>query len=681
MEDPLRTSGLRPRRIWLLVLAGLVMSWAGTVGAEVRRPLLQPGKKTIYQRVITHPGAAISQKPGSPDQPQAQPLRPFTVLYVYSRETRDGQDWLEVGPSSAGEVSGWIKAGLTSDWKQAMTLVLTDRTGRQPVLFFKDSKSLMEVCSAEVPGKVAEQLASRFEQLKTGGDGVPKEFPLLAMEPSQEAVPRRRFYLIPIFQVQEPFEGVKFLEVASIDPGLPVKETEPATAGAMPDQAAGPKKEEQKAAIAFVIDTTISMKPYIERCRRAVVKIYDAVEKAGLADRVAFGLVAFRNSIQKTPGLEYTSRVVSDFKDGTNREEFEKALAGVDEAKVSSHSFDEDAFAGLKTALEKLHWEPYHSRLILLITDAGSIRNDDPFSSTGMNETEMADLAAASGVKIFALHLRTPAGQRWGRTHAQAETQYRTLTRQSDPALADLYIPVEATDLEAGVEGFGRIVEGVAATMVEMVRATTAGQRFRLPAPASLKPGDPLSEAEYKAAVVGYAMQLDFLGQRGGIRAPQVVTSWIVDKDLAELTPTVEICVLLNKNQLSDLYQRLKIIRDEAQRTKRTGAKDFFQGIMSAAAAISRDPIQFSKQPNLSLQQLGVLGEYLEDLPYKKGILRLTEEDWLRMSVGEQQAFIDTLKSKMRRYEEYHDDVENWETFGAADPGEAVYRIPLSMLP
>jgi serine/threonine-protein kinase PpkA len=242
-------------------------------------------------------------------------------------------------------------------------------------------------------------------------------------------------------------------------------------------------------------------------------------------------------------------------------------------------------------------------------------------------------------------------------------------------------VPVEATELEVGVEGFGRIVEGVATIMVDLVKATAAGERFRLPAQASVKAGDPVSEAEYKAAVVGYAMQLDFLGRKGGIRAPQVVTSWIVDKDLAAFTPTVQICALLNKNQLSDLYQRLKIIRDQAQRTKRTGAKDFFQGIMSAAAGISRDPIQFSKQPNLSLQQLGVLGEYLDDLPYKKGILRLTEEDWLRMSLGEQQTFIDTLKSKMRRYEEYHDDVENWESFGAADPGEAVYRIPLSMLP
>ena len=35
-------------------------------------------------------------------------------------------------------------------------------------------------------------------------------------------------------------------------------------------------------------------------------------------------------------------------------------------------------------------WGPYPSRIILLITDAGPIRNDDPYSATGMNEPEIA---------------------------------------------------------------------------------------------------------------------------------------------------------------------------------------------------------------------------------------------------------------------------------------------------
>ncbi len=173
-----------------------------------------------------------------------------------------------------------------------------------------------------------------------------------------------------------------------------------------------PDVSELRTSIVFVIDTTISMKPYIDRTREAVRKIYDAIQKAGLADKVAFGLVAFRSSTEKTPALEYTSKVLSDLRDGRQRTEFENALAAAEEAKVSSHSFNEDAFAGLKTALDKLNWAPYQSRIMLLITDAGPIRNDDPYSTTGMNEAEIADMASAKGVRTFVLHLRTPLAEK-----------------------------------------------------------------------------------------------------------------------------------------------------------------------------------------------------------------------------------------------------------------------------
>jgi len=61
--------------------------------------------------------------------------------------------------------------------------------------------------------------------------------------------------------------------------------------------------------------------------------------------------------------------------------------------------------------------------------------------------------------------------------------------------------------------------------------------------------------------------------------------------------------------------------------------------------------------------------------------MRLTEEDWYRLSVGEQQALIDGIKSKIRRYRQINDDVENWVGFGKTEPGDMVYRVPLSMMP
>jgi serine/threonine-protein kinase PpkA len=646
---------------------GLLVLSAGAAAAQQRRPLLMPGKRTLFQRVVTHPGAHLFSSADAAAPLLEKWIKPFTVFYVYERRHVEGNEWLEVGFSSTGNVDGWIDASKASDWKQSLTLKFTERTGRLPVLFFEDMKSLEQVAASQAPGKQATQLASTFSAIQSGSIPPPSDFPVIAMEPRKEAISGKRFYLMPIFQAAEVFEGVKFLKVASIDPG----------SGELPDDV------ELRTGIAFVIDTTISMRPYIDRTREAVRKIYDAIENAGLVDRVAFGLVGFRNSTRKTPGLEYVSKVFSDLRDARERAAFEQALASVEEAEVSTHSFNEDAFAGLKTALEELNWKPYSSRLIFLISDAGAIRNDDPYSSTGMNEAEIADLAASKDTKVFALHLKTPAGRRVKpNNHSYAESQYRTLTRHSDPRIGDLYVPIEAEQVGTGVKGFGAVLEGVAGQMVDLVQATSGGERLQLPNRASPLSKDAAGEAVRKAALLGYAMQLEFLGRRGGTQAPQVVTSWVCDMDLARPdTPTFQVTVLLTKNQLSDLYQRLKVVLDQAQRTKRTGARDFFQSILSAAAQTSRDPSQFSKRPSQNLGQLGFLAEFLDDLPYRSSIMRLTEEDWYRLSVGEQQAIVDDLKSKIRRYEQYHNDVENWVTFGPEDPGDAVYRVPLSVMP
>ena len=649
----------------MLLFICFVLIWKNVSYAQPCKPLLIPDKKTLFQRVISHPGANIYASADEASPLIQTRVKPFTVFYVYERISAGDTEWLKVGPSSSCQVAGWINGAFVSEWRQSLTLIFTERSGRKPVLFFDNLNALEQVAGSASPGDSADQLASRFAGIRLESVTGPGDFPIVAMEPREEAVSRQRFYLMPIFQTVELFEGVKFLEVASIDPG----------SWELPNDV------ELRTAIVFVIDTTISMKPYIERTREAVRRIYDAIEKAGLSESVAFGLVAFRSSNEKTPEIEYVTKVISDLKDGNQRVAFEQALSGTEEARVSTHSFNEDALAGLKTAIEELNWKPYQSRLIFLITDAGAIRNDDPFSTTGMNEPEIADIAAANGIKTFVLHIKTPLGKRLNNFH-YAETQYRALTGQSDPMIGDLYVPIDASNTSTGVKKFGQVVEGVAGQMVELVRSTNVGERLQLPDRQTSASNDIVADAKHKAAVLGYSMQLEYLGKRGNVQAPQVITSWVSDMDLTQPdVPSFSVTVLLTKNQLSDLHQRLRIILDQAQRTKRTGAKDFFQGILSAAAQISRDPTQFSSKPYQNLGQLGLIGEFLDDLPYRSSIMRLTEEDWYRMSVGEQQALIDDLKSKIKRYQQYHDDVDNWVSFGATDPGDMFYRVPLSMMP
>lgn len=78
---------------------------------------------------------------------------------------------------------------------------------------------------------------------------------------------------------------------------------------------------------------------------------------------------------------------------------------------------------------------------------------------------------------------------------------------------------------------------------------------------------------------------------------------------------------------------------------------------------------------------MGVLPEFLEDLPYMSWIMNMTADGWSALSSTEQDARIRDLESKIQLYKEYHNDTANWVSFGSTDPADAMYRVPLTSLP
>ena len=297
-----------------------------------------------------------------------------------------------------------------------------------------------------------------------------------------------------------------------------------------------------------------------------------------------------------------------------------------------------------------------------------------------MGPQEVGDFARQKGIWVIALHIKTPAGKS---NHDYAEAAYRELSKSPDGR--SNYQAINAPDPQTGSRYFAAVAKSIAGSMVSMVRSTSEGKLMTRPAGEEKKQGgSPETEAADLGARLGYAMQLDYLGRKNKSASPEVVDSWIADMDLRQLeqkklVPAVEVAVLITKNQLSDLHDQLQTIIDNAERTKKTDSNDFFQGILSASTRMSRDPNMPTQGKTLA--QLGVLSEFLDGLPYKSEVQHLTEEDWYRKSVGEQTAFINRLKSKIARYEEYDRDRANWESFGMSNAGDWVYRVPLSMLP
>ena len=201
--------------------------------------------------------------------------------------------------------------------------------------------------------------------------------------------------------------------------------------------------------------------------------------------------------------------------------------------------------------------------------------------------------------------------------------------------------------------------------------------------------GPPAGEASSEAnaisrdiALMGHAMQLSYLGRESGVKVPPVFNAWISDAVIEDATKkAVEVRVLLTKNQLSDMYQVVKSITD-AVLEGMISPDNFFSQLRSAAATLGRDPNQINQSQNAKLSELGLLGEYLEDLPYHSFILGLDQEAWAQLGPHQQDAILKDLNKKLKYYEYSNDDSDRWVSLAeGSDPADYVYPVPIEMLP
>ena len=177
-------------------------------------------------------------------------------------------------------------------------------------------------------------------------------------------------------------------------------------------------------------------------------------------------------------------------------------------------------------------------------------------------------------------------------------------------------------------------------------------------------------------------MMLAYLGEKTGASAPPVFNAWITDRDPVKPTqPTTEVNILLTKGQLSDLAETLKQI-SRAANEGLISPDNMFDQLRSVAAAMGNDPNQLQQSKTTKLADMGLLGEYLEDLPYKSETLNLDEDLWKSMDGLEQEKFIRRLAAKLKYYEKCNQDVDRWVALAPnSDPREHVYPISLDQMP
>lgn len=666
--------------LFSVVMAAFLVAVTGTQSrSQDAKPLLMPEKQTIYQRVLTRPEAQLMAHAGDAKGTLQPALSRF---YVYERKDLDGKEWLLVGADSHGKTDGWMAADATLPWKQQMTLAFTNPANRDRTLMFKNRKDVLNIVQAEIPAVAVAPIRQAVET----GKGDPR---ILSIEPAEYIDIHKKFYLLPILEAEEVVTNqgyVRVLEVASVT--ADGEATSPAASGATEKPEKAAVLRTFTAAVVFVIDSTISMGPYIDRTREAVRRIYDKVEKAGLLDQVRFGLIAYRSNVKVSPGLEYVSKVYADPTEVKDGHDFLNKVADLRPATVSSARFDEDAYSGVMSALQGIKWSEFGGRYVVLITDAGALKGSDELSGTQLGAEQVQIEAERLGLALYTLHLKTPAGKR---NHASAEQQYRTLTNNAI-ARRSLYYPVDA----GSVDEFGRIVDGLSDAIVQQVRAASMGElspgsaRTAKPDEAASekqeaeKPMDLVEQAQSDARLLGHAMALAYLGRVQGTEAPKLFTAWLADRDFANPDlATTEVRVLVTKNELSNLHDVVKAILDAGEKAQNeVGTADFFDLLRSSAAHLARDPNQLNDPNATKLGELGLLDEFLDGLPYKSDVMMLTSDRWEQWSTSEQEDFLDNLRRKLRLYQIYHDDTDLWIALSeGADPGESVYPVPIKALP
>ncbi len=651
-------------RNWTLF--ALLLAFAAAVPA--RSPLPLEESPELLRRVITLPNARVYREPALGAEVVTDSVAVFDVYYVFGEKQADDMTWLEVGKAVTAPTAGWIPQRFTQTWNLMLVLQYAAPGQREPVLFFEDVEALRDVVLSPSAPREAKTL---IDKAQTGGH---QESGLIAIEETQAGYVSFEHspYLLPILDTQrdEFDDGTRttLVEVASINAsqnGTAVSTNADAIAVA-------------RRAVVFVIDTTVSMGPYIEQALQTARRIHQEFGRRGLLDHTSFGLVGYRNNMDAEPqrsGLEYVSRVFVDLDPSAPSDALLHGLEAMTAAKVSTHSWDEDAVAGLHDAVWGMNWKPFDElRLVVLITDAGALRGNDPKSrhhDDGLGLFNVRQKAILENVVILPIHMLTPEAEQAGNSKS-ARRQYKRLGVTGDTNVGK-YTPVPT----GSVTVFQRQMDSLATALGEVTERAQRGVPESKPQLDTLEGTFSLGSLFQNEV---FSAQQRYLGDTHGAEAEVFYRAWAADRDLTEPRRSVfTVNVFLTRNQLSELAKSLDGLLDNARRAE-TRPDTFFARLRALAVATSTDPNRYGAGFS-TLADSDLVPSFLKLLPYRSDVLRLSEDNWLDRGPTGQALLVSELERKLRTYHDIYQDQRKWKDLGAGDPGLDVYPVPLDVLP
>lgn len=646
------------------------------------QPLTLPDAPEIFQRVLSLPEMRLAD---SVDANGGQQLPVFSTLYVYGTEDARGSEWLQVGADLQNGPQGWVRKADTVDWSTMLVMQFAPRgKQRNRVLFYENDGPLRDLISGPFHASGAKTLYSALSAEQEKSSTTPGYQPqwngdLVGIEPDLALRFDDKPYLLPILDWRrEMFDGVTdttLVKVAAL-PAVshtPIAARDTASFASSAAQAAQ-NNDEFRVGVVFVVDTTISMRPFIERTKSTIASFYDAFQRFSTTEKVSFGLTGFRADPSANPrGIGYTTRLYQPLDAGAEPSAILRNMSQMQEAAAPTRHFAEDSLAGVVDAIRDNDWTGYDARIVVLITDASAL-GGSASKYPDMSVQRVREMARSENITIVPVHLLTDANAKGDAEIARQ--QYQSLSRTGDLA-QDKYLAVDAAD----PDHFGEIIGDMAEVIAQSVMKANAGELLVAPepAPAPVQPAPESRLAEIVSNEI-FRAQLENLSRSSTEEgAPAFLAGWAADRDLVQPEiETLEVSVYLTRNQLSTLDKRLASVI-EAFRSGGQDPQTFFANLQMLAAQTATDPDRVRNDDRAVIEE--ILPAFLRKLPYRSEVLRLNQSYWASMSVSQQQEFIEALETRRRIYADLFEQSALWTELGSDDPGLQATPVRLTNLP
>ena len=636
------------KRIFKVTLLAVLMTQGGMAVAQEDRPLILEGTDTIFERILTRPGAVEF---AVPEGGTRGVFPAFSPLYVFAREN----GWVHVGPSPSLAPTAWLKEDATVLWKQNIVGAFTNAAGRSRQLLFDGQEDLLWLMNHEALAEVQERLvAEAAAGIIDGERGV------VSVEPSEYVNIRDELYLMPILDFTESlhpltYDDILLMQVAS----LPVKEEAP--------QIQQDDGNAFDVGIVFVLDTTQSMENYISLTQRVLQNTIRQIEGTEIGDLVNFGVIGFRDNTEAVPELEYRTRTFAALERRKDGAEVVRTIGtDVKVTGANSPGFNEDSLAAIEDAIDTIDWkqtdgngDPIDARYVILVTDAGPKDPRDPNARSKIGTLELQKDAEDQNIVLMTLHLKTPNG---AGNHDYAASRYRELSRFGG---REFYFPIE--------NGSETEFEGVATRLV-----TALTDHVRV-----VRGEDTVLDKEEAGAdlvELGRAMQLAWLGSQKGTQAPDIIRGWVSNKAIeAPDRLAIEPRLLVTKNELATMTKLLNdLVTFGEQAQSSEEALDFFAEVQRLIAVMAQNPDIVVKTDGETLSDAL---EFLDRLPYKSQILGMGTERWAQSAML-RRSIIDGMRQKHTQYKKWLFNSSIWTALHEGAPeGEHVFAMPFDVLP